>query len=324
MAKIKHLGLLTLVLPFNIIAATVYEDDKHKLDVKGRVVGMYIDNDDKGDDESYLRLGLKGKSHINDSLYAVGRFEVQWSVKDEETDTRLAYAGLGGNWGEITYGRQYGAYSLVTDFTDILFEFGGDASGAGTDRFGTGKADSLIKYEGVFKNLSVHANYQLDNEKVKSADNKNATSVGVALQYELPIGLSIGAGYNAGKGTTKENDSDVMALALAYSQDQIFASALYSKGKNWKDKIGTESNNDYIGYEAVIGFKPTKELTVQAGYNKLILKGKNSTNDVDKKDYFTVGAQYKFNKQFRVFTEYKFDQLDNQSDELALALRYDF
>ncbi len=324
MTKIQHFGLLVLALPFNAIAATVYEDDKHKLDIKGRVVGMYIDNDEKGDDESYLRLGLKGKSHINNDLYAIGRFEMEWAVKDKETDIRLAYAGFGGDWGQITYGRQYGAYSLVTDITDVLFEFGGDASGVGTDRFGTGKADSLIKYEGTFHHLTLHANYQLDNEKVELKNGKNATSYGMALQYDLPMGLSLAVGYNAGQGVTESNDNDVMAIAVAYSQDQFFTSALYSKGKNWKEKNGTAENNHYIGYEAVVGFKPTKALTLQAGYNKLILEGKQGENDMDKKDYFTLGAQYKFTKQFRIFTEYKFEQLENKSDELAVALRYDF
>ncbi len=185
-------------------------------------------------------------------------------------------------------------------------------------------ASGEVTCQPTFDALTLHASYQLDNEKVTLADDKNATSYGVALQYELPMGLSLGAGYNAGKGETKANDSDVMALALAYSQEKLFASALYSKGKNWKDKEGLSTNDDYIGYEAVIGFKPIATLTIQTGYNKLVLKGKNGAQDTDKKDYFTVGAQYKFNKQFRVFTEYKFEQLEGKSDELALALRYDF
>lgn len=325
MALRSSLPLLLLALPFSATAVTVFENDTHKLDVKGRVVGQYLENENgTGEDASYARFGLKGKSQVSDSLYAIGRFEMEWEVSSSETDTRLAYAGLGGNWGQIIYGRQYGAYSLVSDFTDVLFEFGGDASGVGTDRFGTGKADSLIKYEGAFNALTLHASYQLDNDKVQTAEDKNATSYGIAAQYDLPFGLSIGAGYNAGEGVTAQNDSNVMALALAYENDQLFASALYSKGKNWKDKDGSSHNDDYIGYEAVVGFKPIKGMTLQAGYNKLVLEGKDGTADSDKKDYYTLGAQYKFNKQFRVFAEYKFDQIKDDANEFAVAMRYDF
>ena len=52
----------------------------------------------------------------------------------------------------------------------------------------------------------------------------------------------------------------------------------------------------------------------------------------DNVDYYTLGAQYKFNKSLRVIGEYRMQGLDAQSDTKAeavendyqLAARYDF
>jgi len=53
--------------------------------------------------------------------------------------------------------------------------------------------------------------------------------------------------------------------------------------------------------------------------------------DYDSIDYYTLGAQYKFNKNLRVIGEYRINNLDskesgklNVKDDFQLAARYDF
>ena len=54
-------------------------------------------------------------------------------------------------------------------------------------------------------------------------------------------------------------------------------------------------------------------------------------SDYDSIDYYTLGAQYKFNKNLRVIGEYRINNLDSQDsgklntkDDFQLAARYDF
>ncbi|GAB6262220.1 porin [Photobacterium sp. CCB-ST2H9] len=306
-------------------STTVYEKDGQSVEIKGRMVGMYYSSDDKDEkgDQSYFRFGAKGKADINNDLYGVGVYEteVNASSKKDGLQTRLSYAGLGGNFGEATYGRQYGAYTLISDYTDTLEEFGADASGTGTDRFGTGKASSVLKYTGEFSGLAVEASYQLDNNEVTQPDGDTATSYGIAASYSLPMGFKVGAGYNQGEGVDGSDDAKVAAVSAAYDANNIYAAFLYSTGENWEDKKGTESDTDYDGYEVVLGYDFGNGFSAQAVYNFLEADAGSS---VDVEDYYVVGAYYKFNKQLRTYAEYKADQIDGNEDILALAIRYDF
>lgn len=308
-----------------VSAATVYEDDTHQVDVKGRAVGMYYASDDDSEqgDQSYFRIGAAASTQVNEQLYGLMKYEIEFDAKsDDNFDTRLGYAGLGGNWGEVTYGRQYGAYTLVSDFTDVLYEFGADASGTGTDRFGTGKSTGVLKYSGEFNGLILEAGYQLENDKVDNTDGDDATAYGVAAKYALPMGINLGAAYNQGEGQNDSDDAKMTALSVAYDANNIYAALLFTTGENWKKKDGSESDTDYEGYEAVLGYGFGNGFSVLGGYNFLEQDTGGATED--QTDYYTVGAQYKFNKQLRTFAEYKIDNIDGNEDVLAIALRYDF
>ncbi|MCM0147211.1 porin [Photobacterium galatheae] len=306
-------------------ATTVYEKDGQSVEIKGRMVGMYYSSDDNGEkgDQSYFRFGAKGKADINNDLYGVGVYEteVNASSKKDGLQTRLSYAGLGGNFGEATYGRQYGAFTLISDYTDTLEEFGADASGTGTDRFGTGKSSSVLKYAGEFNGLAVEASYQLDNNEVTQTDGDTSSSYGIAASYALPVGVKFGAGYNQGEGANGSDDAKVTAVSVAYDANNIYAAFLYSMGENWEDKAGTENGTDYDGYEVVLGYDFGNGFSTQAVYNYLEA---DAGSNVDVQDYFVVAAYYKFNKQLRTYAEYKADQIDGNEDILAMAIRYDF
>lgn len=318
-------ALITAFVSGSAAAANVYDKDGATVDLYGRAVGMYYSSDDNSEkgDQSYFRFGAKAKSEINSNLYGLGVYEteVNASAKDEGLETRKAYAGLGGNFGEATYGRQEGSFTLISDYTDTLEEFGADASGTGTDRFGTGKTSSVLKYAGEFSGLTVEASYQLDNNAVEQVDGDTSTSYGVAASYALPVGVKFGAGYNSGEGLDGTDDAEVTALSVAYDANNIYAALLYSMGENWKDKSGAETGTDYDGYEAVVGYNFGNGFSAQAVYNYLEADT-GTTSDVE--DYFVLGAYYKFNKNLRTYAEYKADQIDGNEDVLAMAIRYDF
>ncbi|MCE2593294.1 porin [Motilimonas cestriensis] len=313
----------------SVSAAEVYKDETHSVDVYGKIQGMYYDSKDKGEegDQSYFRLGVKAKSSVSESVYAFGRYEVEYAANtNDDLDVRLGYAGLGNKqYGALSYGRQYGAYTLVADFTDVLYEFGGDASGTGTDAFGTGKADSLLKYAVEFNGATFEANYQLDNnyEADKSKVGETATSYGLAATYGFDFGVNVGAAYNSGERLTPNaGDAEMTALAINYDANGVYAALLYSFGENWGKKATSINNTDFTAFEAALGYDFGNGFGVLAGYNKQEAEVGNVTTDTV--DYYTFGAQYKYNKQFAVLAEYKSDQIKGNEDILALAAVYKF
>ncbi|MCE1653964.1 porin, partial [Enterobacter hormaechei] len=100
-------NVLAVVIPALLAAgaanaAEIYNKDGNKLDLYGKVeVQHKFANNKSGEDgdNSFARLGFKGETQVNDQLTGFGRWE--YNIKgnraegtDEETKTRLAFAGL--------------------------------------------------------------------------------------------------------------------------------------------------------------------------------------------------------------------------------------
>lgn len=80
----------------------------------GRAEARLSLKDGKADDKSRVRLNFLGKVAINDSLYGVGFYEGEFTTADStatetdngsDLDNRYTYAGIGGTYGEVTYGK---------------------------------------------------------------------------------------------------------------------------------------------------------------------------------------------------------------------------
>ncbi|MBW3696905.1 porin [Vibrio sp. T187] len=322
------LSIFSALLVNTTNAAEVFNDGENTLNVHGRVQGMYYVSDDKeiDGDNSYLRVGLDGESKINDDVYAFGLYELQLKSnthrdeagrEDDDLDVRKAYVGLGSDMGTVSYGRQFGAVTLVSDYTDIFPEFGNEAAGVSADLFGTGRSDSVLKVTSKFSELNVHANYQAENEEVST----DARSYGIAADYAFPMGFKLAAGYNEGEGATGGDDAKLLTTALSYQFEKFYAAALYSTGENFVKADGTESGTDYVGIEAVATYKFTDNLLVLAGYNNL---EQDKQSEVDVVDSYSLGVEYNLNDNFKTLAEYKFTDIDSEEDILALAIRYAF
>lgn len=124
---------LALTAAFQAQAVEVYKNDSTLLDLYGRIyAGQFfgekkeldangdIKNEysDKQGANQFVRLGAKVESEINPGLKALAQYELQIYVNDSEKTvsensdnmrTRLAFAGVGADWGNVTFGRQKGA-----------------------------------------------------------------------------------------------------------------------------------------------------------------------------------------------------------------------
>ena len=133
-------NLLAIAIPALLIAGTanasieVWNKDGNKVDFYGRVYALnYItdrDNQTGEGDKTTARLGMSGQTQITDGLSGYGRWEYEAKTgSDADNETRYAYAGLNfGDFGSFDYGRNDGVLKTLTSYTDVLPEFGGDAS----------------------------------------------------------------------------------------------------------------------------------------------------------------------------------------------------
>ncbi|EDA4888969.1 hypothetical protein F9O51_11060 [Salmonella enterica subsp. enterica] len=181
--------VLALVIPALLAAgaahaAEIYNKDGNKLDLYGKVDGLHYFSDDssKDGDQTYMRVGFKGETQINDQLTGYGQWEYNVQANTTEGEganswTRLAFAGLKfGDYGSFDYGRNYGVLYDVEGWTDMLPEFGGD-SYTYADNYMTGRANGVATYRntdffGLVDGLNFALQYQGKNES-QSADDVN-------------------------------------------------------------------------------------------------------------------------------------------------------
>lgn len=292
-------------------AATVYQDDTTSLKIGGRAEARAnISDNNKSDensafkDKSRARVNLKGKTEIMDGLGAFGTYELEIADgKDNSVNTRYLFAGLDTQAGAFSYGQQDSAQVILTDFTDILATFGGDAADLVDGN--KDKRENNFVYSYDFNALTLTANYIASNEK----DND---TYGISGMYSLPMGLDLGAGYVSGKDSNE--DVDQYNIVVRYTINDIYFAGLYAGG--------SEGNTDLSGYELAAAYKLNK-LTLQGVYNfqKEDPKAEEKTDTVDN---FAIEAIYKFNGNFRTYAGYKFEQLDNKDDQIQIGARYDF
>ncbi|NVC64406.1 porin [Vibrio sp. 05-20-BW147] len=314
-------------------AAELYNQDGTSLDMGGRAEARLSMKDGKVADNSRIRLNFLGKVEIQDGLYGVGFYEGEFTTADEgenktnnNLDNRYTYAGLGGKFGEVTYGKNDGALGVITDFTDIMAYHGNSAA----DKIAVAdRVDNMIAYKGQFDALSVKASYRFaDRSEGTGADAGKYVDNGQD-GYSLSAIYAIGqTGLTLGGGYADQDEQNEYMLAASYTMGDLYFAGIYTDGEKAK------KDGDYTGYE--LAAKYTMGQTVfTTTYNNA------ETNSQTSADNFAIDATYYFKPNFRGYVSYNFNLIDSgdklgkvggnttaskvdAEDELALGLRYDF
>ena len=356
--KVKVLSLLVpaLLVAGAANAAEIYNKDGNKLDLYGKIDGLHYFSDDKSvdGDQTYMRVGVKGETQINDQLTGYGQWEYNVQANNTESSsdqawTRLAFAGLKfGDAGSFDYGRNYGVVYDVTSWTDVLPEFGGDTYGS--DNFLQSRAYGVATYRnsdffGLVDGLSFALQYQGKNDHDRSIHKQNGDGFSTAATYAFDNGIALSAGYSGSNRSVDQkadgngDKAEAWATSAKYDANNIYAAVMYSQTYN----MTPEEDNHFAGktqnFEAVVQYQFDFGLRPSIGYVQT--KGKDlqsragfSGGDADLVKYIEVGTWYYFNKNMNVYAAYKFNQLDDNDytkaagvatdDQAAVGIVYQF
>ncbi|MFB1072357.1 porin [Vibrio diabolicus] len=318
--KLKTLAVAVALMASGsqVVASELYNQDGTSLEMGGRAEARLSMMDGKAKDRTRIRLNFLGKQEINENLYGVGFWEGEFETKEEgavdnnsDLETRYAYAGLGGKYGEVTYGKNDGALFVLTDFTDIMAYHGNTAA---LKLPVSDRTDNMLSYKGQFEQLAVRASYRFADRTtdVNGFADNNEDGFSLSGIYAFAnTGIELGAGY------ADQNDSDEFMLAAAYSVGDFYFAGKYTGAD--VDVAGESA--DYKGYELAASY--TMGQTV---FTSTFNKGE--LEDADTVENLAVDVTYYFKPNFRGYASYNFDLMDNEGadekDELALGLRYDF
>ncbi|WP_061008244.1 porin [Vibrio sp. CUB2] len=320
--KLKTLAVAVALMASGsqVVASELYNQDGTSLEMGGRAEARLSMIDGKAEDRSRIRLNFLGKQEISDSLYGVGFWEGEFRTNEmgavdenangesnSELDTRYAYAGLGGKYGEITYGKNDGALGVITDFTDIMAYHGNTAA---LKLPVADRTDNMVSYSGKFEQLALRASYRFADRTTDANGFDDNEQDGFSLSgiYAFAdTGLELGAGF------ANQDDVDQYMLAASYTVGNFYVAGNYT---------GIEQDSDdYKGYELAAAYTMGQTVFTST-YNK------GDVEDTDTVENLAVDVTYYFKPNFRGYASYNFDLMDNEGsdeqDELALGLRYDF
>jgi len=351
-----------LALASTAQAAEVYNKDGNKLDLYGRVKGMHYFSDSTGNDgdKTYIRLGFKGQTQINDLMTGYGQWEYQFQGNNSEggadansgNKTRLGFAGLKfGNYGSIDYGRNYGVLYDVEGWTDVFPEFGGDGT-ARSDNYMTARTSGVATYRnnnffGLVDGLRFALQYQgknsSDTANSRSDTNRqNGDGYGASLGYTIAdTGISLMSAVTSSNRTFEQRAADRLGqgdkaeswgAGIKYDANSIYLATIYTETRNMtpiSSSLGMA--NKAQNFEVVAQYQFDFGLRPSIGYIQTKGKDIEGYGDVDLVKYIDLGMTYYFNKNMSAMVDYKINQIDsdnalgiNDDDIVAVGLTYQF
>lgn len=351
-------NLLAIAIPALLVAGAanasieVWNKDGNKLNINGRVkaVNHITDRDNEIDgegDKTEARLGFTGETQITDSVSGYGRAEWNTKANGGSVETRYAFAGLNfGDIGSIDYGKNDGIVKAITSYTDVLPEFGGDASDADLYLLSE-RTTGVVTY----RNSNLFGLVDGFNFALQYADEANGKAsegaYGLNFDYKiLDTGVSLTGAYARAEG----GKNRTWGAGLKYDANDLYVASVYLDGKT-KDNVGngdttstdadgnvTIEKHSFLYDEKTRGFEVVAQygldfevgrLTPSIAYVQHRSKANGDREDLVK--YIEVGASYDFSKNITAIVDYKINLLDedevgkaNSKDTVGLGLIYQF
>ena len=212
------------------LAATVYSSDGTELKIGGRAEfrGDFIGSGGKEIDgtmknKSRVRLNVGGTTEITSDLSGFGFYEAEQGVNssadNDETDNfkqRYMYAGLQGNFGAVSVGRQDTAAAQISEMSDVTIY-------SGDQKAFINAGDEQIN------NTFVYA-YDADALSLKASliagEDKDTDGYGISGIYTLPMGLGFGLGYSGNDNGAGNGSATAVIAGINYKMDALYLLSL--------------------------------------------------------------------------------------------------
>ncbi|MGF1750186.1 porin [Vibrio cionasavignyae] len=344
-------AVLAVMASGSTLAAEVYNSEGTSLKIGGRAEfrGDFIGNSGKEIEgtmanKSRFRINVGGETQITDNLTGFGFYEAEQGVAstgDKKAETalkqRYMYAGIGTQFGDISFGKQDTAGVQISQMSDA-----GQIWTGGQKAFinaGNEQINNTIAYANTFADaVNVKASAILGSEK-------NTNGYGLSGIYATPIGLDIGLGYAMndvnkdelrGSNATTNGSANQVIGGLSYAIAGLTVGGTYTQGTYDFD---TSADYDYRGVELSGTYKFDNGFRLMAAYAKAEIEGKGAgENKFSKDDFIELTGQYHFNKSLRTYLSYKIDNRNKDDyasidaskitydieNTVRLGLRYDF
>ncbi|MGL5401838.1 MAG: porin [Plesiomonas shigelloides] len=325
-------------------AATVYNNDGTKIDLKGSIRLLAEDgarrDADLSDDSSRIGLGIK--HDLGNGLSGLGYIEMGYDTQKQEKTSdspiknRLAYAGLSlDGVGTLTAGRITAPFDdvAVSDYTWTyggVMDFGKMQDSSDRGPFGSkntflARTSNSVKVESAeFNGFKAAGSYTM-----KTGDNYSDVDNAYTLAafYTSDFGLTFNAGYGHGKsvGSNLYNstDADIWGIGAQYEIGDFAIGLDYGQAKLDWNSVG-ESNSKANLLGVGVKYQIIEQTKVYAGYygrdySDYTQNTKDGKIGWDRHDLYVVGTDYAFSKNVVTFLEYAHDDYKYTSATTAVA-----
>ena len=272
----------------------------------------------------------------SDIVYS-NRFE---SIQDEFLYNRLGYVGLKhDDYGQVTLGKQWGAWYDVVYNTNYSLVWDGNAAGVYTYNKddgavnGTGRGDKVLQYRNTWGDFHLALQAQLKSDEFYTCDivdisrsscevlwnqgNNAAQKVefnstyGAALTYSVSPNLKVTAGVNRGQfdivyadGRNQSVNDLIYGMGITYGdfyKPGWYASANINKNENHDtDNLG-RLIKDAVGLESILSYRFDNDIRTFVAYNVF-----DAGSDYVIQPNFNADPEDVFKRQFAVIGAHYF------------------
>ncbi len=300
--------LLAVVLPTLFVtganAVEIFKSEEGSADFYGQIRTEVTSINDSATDNRTTKInttgsrgGINAQYDVSDDLFVHGL--VEFGIPAEgELKGRLHYAGFGGDWGKVSFGRQY---TTQDDFygADFSYYFGG--SGIRYLASTSFKHDNYIKYAYEADNFAIGAGYGLDedNSAPSTAQLFGSANYG---DFDFVLGGATDKDEESGVGKL---ESTAYTGSVGYTFEKAYVQATYynAEYKNEVIKIGENA------FSVAATYSLQDNASIYGGYEYVKhdaldeLLNIGVTNASNNSQNLYVGVVYHLNSWSRIWVE---------------------
>lgn len=378
--RLIPLGLALLLSAPAYAEITLHEENDNIIRMKGRFDIRAVHTQDQTElVDGTSRLNLNFARDMGDDWEAIATYETginmvgQTSIAFAGGDTfqtrrsdllnlRLGYLGVKhSRWGQLTMGKQWGAYYALAGITDMGRTWGGTASGVYNFNgdgglSGTGRAEQAIQYRNHWGNFSLALQTQqqtssdaIDEFEIpvtpagRITEIKYDSTAGGTLSYVLAEDHFVAVAFNRGTfvgtleiGGSIERDDRIAAIGYRYGEytDGIYFAAMYADGDFHELDNLNRLMPESAGIEVFASYRGESRFMPYILYNSLEAKGRYAelyAGDEFHRQFVALGAVYWWGEQTSLYLDIRIDsssisgpQSQFEDDGAGLGMRYSF